>query len=188
MKVEKTGCDVSSQAVCALNCSAARKERQRKNELLAAWSRVRQSYGRFLSELVNRRYAELLGGQFCVSVYGKLGDDFGSLTRLHWDMKVFFCPASDVYAGLMEPVEPLPGMIDVQEAELNKRYVELAAANRWKLTHEVIVKVLEILDEEGLAQIDALMCEVDASLGGDEPGPTALLAICSFVAVRIESM
>lgn len=167
---------------------AARQAHKGGRALHAAYSRVREGYGIFLSHLLSQKFAEQLGGEFRVSVHGKFDGSFDSLARLHWDARVFFCPSCEGYLGLMDPVEPIPGLIDIQEAELNRKYVELAAAKNWKLTHAAIVSVLEFLEENGLGKIDALMCEVENSLDGDEPGAATLLTICSVVTEKISML
>lgn len=164
---------------------AARKAHKRRNEIFSAFSKLRECYETYLTQLLNRRFAEQLDGEFRVSVHGEFDGNFDSLARLHWDQRVIFCSYSEERFDLSHSVQPTPGEIDVQEAELSRQYVELAVVNKWKLTHTIIVDALETLEEEGLGQIDALMSEVDNSFGGDEAGPAALLAICSYVTEQI---
>lgn len=167
---------------------AARKSHKRRNEIFSAFSKLRDCYGTYLTQLLNRRFAEQLDGEFRVSVHGEFDGNFDGLARLHWDQKVIFCSYSEERFDLSHRVQPMPGSIDVQEAELSRQYVELAVVNKWKLTHPIIVDALETLEEEGLGQIDALISEVDDSFGGDEAGPAALLAICSYVTEQIMSL
>lgn len=165
-----------------------RQERTRRRLISVQVDGIRHASEAFLSSLLNRRYETQFDGMFRVSVFGNVDDDFDSLARGHFDFAVYFHPKLCDCEGLPAVVEVSPGVIDVQAAEVSPRYYELAAANKWKLSHSRIVEVLEFLEHQGMAKLDALMEEMRQSLFDDEPGPVALQKIRLHVQGCIENM